>query len=70
MTYTLTDARNGNKSTLERMREDQEEWRQRARLQKLAFSDQATQQAANAVPLAQRRPWWWGSSNSTGIRTA
>jgi hypothetical protein len=23
-----------------------------------ALSDQKTQQAANAVPVAQRRPWW------------
>jgi hypothetical protein len=59
MTLTLTNAHNGNNRTLARMRQDQEEWRQRARLQKLAISDQAFQKAANAVSLAQRRPWWW-----------
>ena len=41
-----------------RMREDREELRQQARLQKMALSDQAIQQTANAPPLAQRRPWW------------
>jgi hypothetical protein len=56
MTYSPTDARNRNKGTLARMRKDQE--RQQARLEKLAFSDQTIQQAANAVPVAKRRPWW------------
>jgi len=41
------------------MRAEQEEWRQQARLQKMAISDQAFQKAANAVPLSQRRPWCW-----------
>jgi hypothetical protein len=54
----MTDTRNGNKSTLAPMSEDLEERRKWARFQKLALSDQATQRAANAVPLAQRRPWW------------
>jgi hypothetical protein len=58
MPYTPTDARNNNKSTWARMREDREELRQQARLQKMALSDQAIQQTANAPPLAQRRPWW------------
>jgi hypothetical protein len=34
-----TDARNGNRRTLVRMRAEQKEWRQRVRLQKLALSD-------------------------------
>jgi hypothetical protein len=55
MNYTPTDASNGNKSTPARMRRDREE--QQARLEKLAFSDQTTEQAANTVPLAQRRLW-------------
>jgi len=59
MAYTPTDARNGNRSTLVRMRAEQEEWRQQARLQKMAISDQAFQKAANAVTPAQRRPWCW-----------
>jgi len=59
MTRTLTNARNGKNGTLARMREEQEEWRQRARLQKLTISDQAFQKAANSVSLARRRPWWW-----------
>jgi hypothetical protein len=54
-----TDARNGNKRTLARMRAELEEWRQQARLQKMAISDQAIQRSANTVPLSQRRPWWW-----------
>jgi hypothetical protein len=57
MTRTLTNARNNR--TLARMRQEQEEWRQQARLQKMAISDQAFQKAANTVPLSQRRPWWW-----------
>jgi hypothetical protein len=38
------------------MRDDQE--KQQIRLQRLTLSDQATHSTANAVPLAQRRPWW------------
>jgi hypothetical protein len=60
MTYTPKTANAGdaNKSTVvERMREDQEEWRREMRVRRLALSDQAMQKAANAVPLAQRRPW-------------
>jgi hypothetical protein len=42
---------------VERMREDNEEWRRETRVRRLALSDQAMQKTANAVPLAQRRPW-------------
>jgi hypothetical protein len=59
MTRTLTNAHNRNDRTLVRMRQEQEEWRQQARLQKMAISDQAFQKAANSVSLAQRQPWWW-----------
>ena len=52
-----TDAR--NRRTLVRMRAEQEEWRQQARLQKMAISDQAFQKAANTMLLYQRQPWWW-----------
>jgi hypothetical protein len=58
MTYTPTDARSRNKSTPARMRGEREEQQARVRLQRLALSDQATQQTANAEPLAQRRLWW------------
>jgi hypothetical protein len=58
MTYTPTDARSRNKSTPARMRGEWEEQQARVRLQRLALSDQATQQTANAGPLAQRRLWW------------
>jgi hypothetical protein len=58
MSHTL-NASNRNEGKRIRMRQDEEEWRQQARLQKLAISDQAFQKAANTVPLSQRRPWWW-----------
>jgi hypothetical protein len=56
MTYSPTDAHKSNKNKPARMRNDQE--KQQILLQRLALSDQATQQSANGVPLAQRRPWW------------
>jgi hypothetical protein len=56
MTYAPTDASSSNKGTSARMRRDRE--KQQARLERLAFSDQATQQTANAAPLAERRLWW------------
>jgi hypothetical protein len=58
MTHTPTDARNRNKSAPARMRGEREEQQARLRLERLAHSDQKTQQAANGVPAAQRRPWW------------
>jgi hypothetical protein len=67
---TLTNARNGKNRMLARMREEQEEWRQRARLQKLAISDQAFQKAANSVSLAEQRPWSWAGFASQHRRSS
>jgi hypothetical protein len=55
---TLANTGDGNRNVVERMYAEQEEWRQQVRLRRLALSDQAMQKAANAVLLAQRRPWF------------